>query len=172
MANNSYYSNLVSHYKMAVQYPIERELGKRICLEQVPVCTTRYATCHTSVIVTGKKGTAPGELYHPYCVTIHKDTHEIFVTNYFNHRVEIFSETGEFLYQLGVGLIVNPYGIAIHGDSVYVSCWNDTVSNFSLTEMCRVKRIGGKGSSNGQFNFPHQLTTDHLGCVFIDSRLR
>ena len=38
---------------------------------------------------------------------------------------------------------------------------------FSLIEMCHVRRIGGKGSNNGQFNYPHQLTTDLIGCVFI-----
>ena len=58
--------------------------------------------------------------------------------------------------------------MAIHGDSLYVSCWGDhTVSKFSLTELCRVRRIGGKGSNNGQFDCPHQLTTDPIGCVFI-----
>ena len=86
----------------------------------------------------------------------------------FNDRVEIFSETGEFLYQLGVGQLSQPYGIATHGDSLYVSCWGDhTVSKFSLTEMWRVRRIGGEGSDNGQFDYPRQLTTDPIGRVFI-----
>ena len=33
--------------------------------------------------------------------------------------------------------------------------------------MCQVRMIGGKGSNNGQFNYPQQLTTDLIGCVFI-----
>ena len=33
--------------------------------------------------------------------------------------------------------------------------------------MCRVRRIGGRGSNNGQFNIPRQLTTDPIGRVFI-----
>ena len=101
-------------------------------------------------------------------VAIHEDTHQILVANYLNHRVEVFSETGEFLYQPGVGQPSRPWGIATHGDSVYVSCRGDhTVSKFSLTEMCHVKRIGGRGSINGQFNTPRQLTTDPIGRVFI-----
>ena len=61
-----------------------------------------------------------------------------------------------------------PQGIVIHKDSVYVSCvGNHTVSKFSLTEMCLVRRIGGQGSSNGQFDLPNQLTTDPIGRVFI-----
>ena len=127
----------------------------------------RYATCPTSIIVTGKNGTAPGELSGPAGVTIHEDTHHIFVANQINHRVEIFSETGDFLYLLGVGQLSYPYGIATHGDSVYVSCMiDDAVSKFSLTEMCCVRRIGSRGSNNDQFNFPHQLTTDTISCVF------
>ena len=136
---------------------------------EVPVVSVpRYATFHSSVVATGKKGWAPGELFWPRGVTIHEDTHQIFVANQWNHRVEIFSETGEFLYQLGVGQLSYPYGITIHGDCLYVSCYGDhTVSKFPLTEMWRVRRIGGEGSSNGQFYRPHQLTTDPIGRVFI-----
>ena len=127
-----------------------------------------YATCHTRVIATGKKGDAPGELDWPSGVAIHEETRQIFVANYRNDRVEIFSETGKFFHQLGVGQLSKPYGIAIHGDSVYVSCWGDhTVSKFSLTELCRVRRTGGYGSNNGQLRDPRQLTTDPNGRVFI-----
>ena len=136
---------------------------------EVPVVSVpRYATFHSSVIATGKEGRDPGEFYYPQGVAIHEDTHQIFVANLLNDKVEIFSETGEFLYQLGVGQLSQPYGIATHGDSLYVSCWGDhTVSKFSLTEMWRVRRIGGEGSDNEQFNFPRQLTTDSIGRVFI-----
>ena len=126
------------------------------------------ATCHTRVVATGKEGDAPGELYVPCGVAIHEETHQIFVANYLNHRVEIFSETGEFFHQLGVGQLSYPRGLAIHENSVYVSCWGDkTVSKFSLTELCRVRRIGGEGSNNGQFKLPRQITTDPIGRVFI-----
>ena len=140
---------------MAVHYPIEH-----------------YATYHTPIVVTGKQGRGPGELDWPSGVAIHDETHQIFVANQGNHGVEIFSDTGEFLYQLGVGQLSQPYGIAIHGDSVYVSCLGDhTVSKFSLAKMCRVRRIGGRGSNNGQFNKPCQLTTDPIGRVFIPDHL-
>ena len=70
--------------------------------------------------------------------------------------MEVFSETGEFPYQLGVGQLRFPWGLAIHGDSAYVSCGDDTVSKFSLTKMSLVKQIGGKGSNNGQLNSLNQ----------------
>ena len=137
-------------------------------IEQVPVYVPRYDTCHTSIVATGKQGIDPGELILPYGVAIHEETHQIFVADFGYHKVEIFSETGEFLHQLGVGQLSRPYGIATHGDSVYVSCSGDhTVSKFSLTEMCLVRRIGSYGSDNGQFGAPRQLTTDPIGRVFI-----
>ena len=147
---------------------LERSISRLGEIAEVSVYEPRYATCHTRVVATGKEGDAPGELDWPHGVAIHEETHQIFVANTDNHRVEIFSETGEFFHQLGVGQLSELWGIAIHGDSLYVSCQGDhTVSKFSLTELCRVRRIGGKGSNNGQFHYPSQLTTDPIGCVFI-----
>ena len=152
---------MAEHYQIAhlTVDPVEHHIT-----QYVP----HYATCHTRVVATGKKGYSPGELKCLSGVAVHGETHQIFVANWENDRVEIFSETGEFLHQLGVGQLSHPYGIAIHGDSVYVSCLCDsTVSKFSLNELCHVRWIGGFGSNNGQFFYPYQLTTDPIGCVFI-----
>ena len=138
---------------------------------KVPVNVPRYITCHTPVVATGKRGSS-GELHIRRGLAIHEETHQIFVANYGNNRVEIFSETGEFISQLGVGQLSIPHGIAIHADNLYVSCLGDhIVSQFSLIEMCLVRRIGGEGSNNGQLNYPRQLTTDLIGRVFIADRI-
>ena len=134
---------------------------------ELPENVPRYSTFHTPIVATESGGSSP-KLIRPLGVAIHEESHQIFVANDFNKRIDIFSETGEFLYHLGLGHVVSPYGVAIHGDSVYVSCKHDhTVSKFSLTEMCLVRRIGGMGSDNGQFKLPIQLTTDPIGRVFI-----
>ena len=155
---------------MAEHYPIAHPAVDHV-EHHITQYVLHYATCHTRVVATGKKGDDPGELNYPSAVAIHEETHQIFVANFWNDRVEIFSETGEFFHQLGVGQLSRPWGIAIHGDSVYVSCWGDhTVSKFSLTELCRVRRIGGNGSNNGQFDCPSQLATDPIGRVYIADR--
>ena len=147
---------------------LERSISRLGEIAEVSVYEPHYVTCHTRVVATGKEGRAPGELYGPSGVAIHVETHQIFVVDWGNDRVEIFSETGEFFHQLGVGQLSYPSGIATHGDSVYVSCTgDDTVSKFSLTELGRIRMIGGKGSGNGQFDWPRQLTTDPIGRVFI-----
>ena len=151
---------------------VTRELERSISLLgeilEFPVYVPHYGTCHTPVVSTGKEGRAPGELYGPSGLAIHEETHQIFLANSFNNKVEIFFETGDLFGQLGVGQLSSPYGIAVYGDSVYVSCMGDhTVNKFSLSEMCRVRRIGGRGLKNGHFSYPRQLSTDPTGCVFI-----
>ena len=150
---------------MAELYPTAPQVVDPL---EVAVSVPHYAKFNTTIVAAGKECHALGKLTLPSAgVTIHEETHQIFVVDG-NHRVAIFSETGEFLNQLGVGQLSDPWGIATHGDSLYVSCVSDhTVSKFSLIEMCHVRRIGGEGSNNGQFDFPCQLTTDFTGRVFI-----
>ena len=133
---------------------------------QVQVGIPNYGTFLIPTSVTGKKGTAPGELNCPYGVAINEATNQIFVANYSNHRIEIFSETGEYLNQLGE--LYYPHGIAIHENSLFVSSiWSDTISKYSLTDFSLVKQIGGVGTNNGEFKHPRQLTTDPNGHVYI-----
>ena len=89
--------------------------------EHVTICVPDYDKFQTSTIATRKEGSAPGELNSPRCVAIDEATHQIFVANNSNDRVEIFSETGEYICQLGVGQLSTPGGIAIHGDNVYTN---------------------------------------------------
>ena len=140
---------------MANRYPIPREQGKRICLEHVPLGVPRYDTFQTCIITT---------TMYIQGVAIDEATNQIFVVS---DKICIFSETGKFICQMGARQLIHPCGIAIHGDNVYVSSWNHTVSRFSLTDMSLVREIGGRGSNNGQFSCPHQLTTDFIGRVFI-----
>lgn len=138
--------------------------------EQVPLGVPDYSKFQFPTIVTGKKGREPGELYHPNGVAIDLATHQIFVADYSNSCVEVFSETGEHIYRLKEREVIMPVGVAIHGDNVYVSCWDDSVSRFSLTDMSHVRKVGNVGFQNGNFNFPGLLTTDHIGRVFITDK--
>ncbi|KAI6650571.1 hypothetical protein LOD99_7621 [Oopsacas minuta] len=113
---------------------------------QEPVGVSKYSTFQMSTVTSGKKGSDHGELITPQGVAVHEVTNQIYVANFNNNRVDIFSNTGEYLNQLGVGYLDNPYGITINRDIVY---------------------IGEFGSKNGQFKFTAQLTTDQVGHVYI-----
>ena len=136
--------------------------------EIVPVVLPKYATFHLPTVATGKEGMAPGELKMPCAVAINEATKQIFVANFLSDRIEMFSETGEYLNQLSDGQLEGPWGIAIHGNSLYVSSsLSHSISKYSFTDFSLVKRVGKEGSNNGEFNCPRQLTTDPRGCVFI-----
>ena len=141
-----------------------RRLGR---IAEVPLGVPHYETFHTSKVATGKKGGAPGELERPYGVAIHERSNQICVANQVNHRVELFSEGGEYIAQLGEGELNAPYGIATHEDYVYVTCWDHTINKLSLTDKNLVKKRGSYGSGNGQFDYPNQLTIDRIGCIYI-----
>ena len=90
---------------------LERSISRLGEIAEVSVYVPHYATCPTRVVATGKRGGAPGELNWPCGVAIHEETHQIFVANSFNNRVEIFSETGEFFHEFGVVQLFRPWGI-------------------------------------------------------------
>ncbi|KAI6660662.1 hypothetical protein LOD99_10342 [Oopsacas minuta] len=77
---------------------------------QVPVGAPDYAKFQTFTVATGRQGRGSGELLDALGVAIHEDTHQIFIANSYNERVEIFSDTGKYLNQLD-----DLYGIAIYG---------------------------------------------------------
>ena len=68
-------------------------------------------------------------------------------------RVSIFSESGEFLNIFGQEYLSCPLGIAIHGNSVYVTDVNtDKVFQFKQDTYFRlVTSVGGFGSEDGKF---------------------
>ena len=125
----------------------------------MPVGVPHYAIFHSSNILCE-------DFSVPYGIAVEQTTHQIFVVTYYS-GVKVFSETGMFLYQLGAGRLRKPHGIAIDGDCVYVSCWEHTVCKLSLTEMCLLKKIGSRGSNNGQFCFPRGIATNSIGHVLI-----
>ena len=138
-------------------------------ITEVVVGLPNYDKLH-DVVATGKMGVAPGELKFPYGVAIHESTNRICVADSFNSKIKIFSETGDYLEQLPVDgneELNSPFGIAIHGDNVYVSCWDHSISKLSLTEKVLVRKRGEYGQGDGQFDYPNQLAISPKGKIFI-----
>ncbi|KAI6656299.1 hypothetical protein LOD99_1122 [Oopsacas minuta] len=81
---------------------LETSISRLGDIVQVPAGVPDYAKFQTSTVATGEIGYGPGELYFPLGVAIHEDTQQIFVANSSNNRVVIFSDSGEYLNQLGV----------------------------------------------------------------------
>jgi len=105
----------------------------------------------------------------------------LFVADTWNHRIQVFTQAGEFLYAWGTffdaqddpdltqsnpGEFYGPRGIAIHDDRVYVTdTGNERVQVFDL-EGNFIEMWGETGTGEGQLLEPVGIAV-HDGTVFI-----
>ena len=141
--------------------------------EEVPVLP-RYQAMR-AVVTVGKEGKAPGELYCPRAVAIERNSNQIYVAEGGHPqlarfaRISIFSEGGEYLNSFTHQDMTCPWGIAIHGDKVYVSDKGaDAVLQFKLgNDIQLVAKVGTLGSGIGQFDTPYSLAVSNYGDVYV-----
>ena len=120
-----------------------------------------------------KRGKAPGELWWPHGVAIELSTNHIYVAegDIFENfaRVSIFSESGEFLNSYTHEHMKALWGIAIHGNNMYVTDWGvHAVFHLKIeTDFRLVARLGSRGSGIGEFDEPRQLSVSTNGDVYI-----
>jgi DNA-binding beta-propeller fold protein YncE len=109
----------------------------------------------------GSEGAGDGELSHPAGVAVHPFTDDVYVCDFFNHRIQIFSAEGVYLSQWGTeggapGEFKFPVGIAISPQSgeVFVTDDNHRVQVFDRRGLF-LRQWGSLGSGNGDFDCPH-----------------
>ena len=137
-------------------------LGEIVQLETLPIppmpAIPNYAAFQQPIVAVGKQGSAPGEFKGPSGVSIDTESGHIYVADLNNKRIQIFSETGNYLNQFGHQHLIRPFGILIHQDSIYVTDIDQhAIFLFKLPGLTPVKRVGKKGSGNDKFNYPRQL---------------
>ena len=123
------------------------------------------------IVAVGKKGMNPGQFYHPHGVAIDDTTSLIYVAEGILGlaRVSIFSERGDFLNSFTHERMEWPWGIAFHRNNVYVSdIGAHGVFHFKIeADIHPVAALLGKGSTDGMFSSPSQLTVSDNGDLFI-----
>ena len=101
---------------------------------------------------------APGELNGPSGVSIEAESGHIYVAEWSNGLIQIFSETGEYLNQFRHEHQKYPWGILIHLDSIYVTDSHyNAIFLFRLSDVSMIKQLGKKGSGSEEFISPRQL---------------
>ena len=129
---------------------------------------------HLTAVV--KEGKAPGELWYPHGVAVELVTNHIYVAegswapNF--ARVSIFSESGEYLNSYTHEYMKSLWGIAIHGNNLYVTDWKvHSVFHLKIEADFRlVARLGSRGAGIEQFDDPSQLSISTNGDVYIADR--
>ena len=77
---------------------------------------------------------APGELNNPRCMSIHYKTGNIYIADEGNHRVQVFSYNGDYLFMFSEKMN-HPVGICVFQNTVFV-----TQYEWSLCEYVRARR--------------------------------
>jgi sugar lactone lactonase YvrE len=113
-----------------------------------------------------------GQFNYPYGVAVAPDG-TVYVADTWNHRIQRFSATGQFLGTWGSqgsgdGQFVNPYSVTVAPDgTVYVADTdNDRIQRFSATGQF-LGKWGSSGSGDGQFREPYGVAVASGGTVYV-----
>ena len=110
---------------------------------------------------------APGELYNPRGLTVHYKTGNIYIADMFNHRVQVFTCNGDYLFMFNEKMN-HPVGICITHNRVLVIQYSGNCITMYELEGKLIKSVGSKGSGEAQFNGPNGLAvSDRTNNVYV-----
>ena len=128
----------------------------------------------------GKRGSGKGEFSNLHDLTF-DPVGDVYVTDYHNHRVQVFSQNGTFLRTFGrrgsgPGELSKPWGIHVDHDYVYVvELGNNRVSVF-YTSGAFITSFGRRGNKEGELRDPAGITIDQNGflcvCDYQNNRIQ
>ena len=124
------------------------------------------------VLTFGKGGSAVGMFQRPWGVAV-SDTDEIAVTDCWNHRVQIFDSSGNYLRSFGrkgsiQGKFTCPYGITFHKNgNIFVADSGNHRVQILNSEGRSLGMFGGKGNRDNQLYNPCGLTVDNDGNIIV-----
>ena len=119
----------------------------------------------------GTGGSGTGQFESPHGVS-YAENGNIWVADYYNHRVQIFDGNGTFLSQLGEHanspFLSNPSQMATDSQNFYLS---DTVSNrvvvMNQKDGSYVRTIARSGTGLGQVTNPMGIAIDGQGKIYV-----
>ena len=123
------------------------------------------------VLSFGKLGSAAGRFSTPWGIAVN-DKDEIEVTDFRNHRIQIFKSDGTYLRsfcRLGSqqGQLISPTGIAFYNNNIIVSdTGNHRVQIFD-DQGHYLDQFGEKGKLNHQLDNPFGLSIDRDGNIIV-----
>ena len=99
---------------------------------------------------------SPGELNYPGSLAIHYKTGNIYIADIDNHRVQVFSCNGDYIFMFSEKMN-KPVGICISQNKVFVTQSTGHCINMYELEGKLIKSVGSEGSGEAQFKYPRGL---------------
>ena len=131
---------------------------------------------YSYTIGTGTQGSANGQFAYPIGVAVDANGW-IYITDYNNHRVQIFDAGGTYTRTIGTGVagsendqFYNPTGVAVDSSgNVYVADSNNRrIQVFDASgAYSRTIGTGISGNANDQLAMPRSVTVDANGTVYV-----
>lgn len=122
--------------------------------------------------VGARDSSGDGELNGPMSIYF-DDNDNMYVSDSFNHRIQVFAKDGTYLRQFGEygdgdGQFNLPWGIDMDTEGcIYVADWkNSRVQKFS-NEGKYLATFGGPGSGEGELTKPSSVAVDKDGDVYV-----
>ena len=115
-----------------------------------------YKTKHRLTAYCSRKSStwkSPGELNCPRSMTIDYKTGNIYIADSSNHRVQVFSYNGGYLFMFSEKMN-HPIGICISQNTVFVSQKCGHCINLYELRGKLIKSVGSEGNRETQFNNP------------------
>ncbi|KAI6661344.1 Serine/threonine-protein kinase PknD [Oopsacas minuta] len=96
----------------------------------------------------------PGELNCPRGIAVLNQTGDIYIADYSNDRVQVFSSNGDYLFMFSEKMN-KPVGICISQNYVFVTQYHGHCINKYELEGKLIKSVGSEGNGEAQFYCPH-----------------
>ena len=110
---------------------------------------------------------SPGELKNPRSLAIHYKTGNIYIADMSNHRVQVFSCNGDYLFMFSEKMN-QPVGICISQNKVFVTQLYAHCINMYELEGKLIKSVGSEGNGEAQFKHPNGLdVSDRNNNIYV-----
>ena len=110
---------------------------------------------------------SPAELKYPRSLAIHYKTGNIYMADLGNHRVQVFSCNGDYLFMFSEKMN-QPVGICISQNKVFATQFSGHCINMYELEGKLIKSVGSEGNGELQFKYPHGLdVSDRNNNIYV-----
>ena len=110
---------------------------------------------------------SPGELNNPRSLAIHYKTGNVYIAELSNHRVQVFSCIGDYLFMFGEKMN-GPISICVSQNTVFVTQHYGHCINMYELEGKLIKSVGSKGNGEAQFKYPRGIdASDRTNNIYV-----